>query len=62
LQVTGGLDIGVKKARWWEFGRTPYLGGKSNYYRPHLLHLATTGWEFSDTLYGSPMEYLAYQN
>jgi len=33
-EYLGGKEVAVKKARWWEFGMTPWEGGKTQYYRP----------------------------
>jgi hypothetical protein len=31
----GRQEVPVRRGRWWEFGRTPYEGGRISYYRPH---------------------------
>jgi len=33
----GRQEVPVRKGRWWEFGRTPYEGGRIEYYRPHFM-------------------------
>ena len=62
LEVTGYKNVPVKSGRYWEFGRTPYLGGKTKYYRPSLPYLAGTRWQYTDTLWGSGFEYFKYGN
>ena len=32
---SGQQDVPIRKGRWWEFGRSPYEGGQTMYYRPH---------------------------
>lgn len=32
---SGEQEIAVRKGRWWEFGRSPYEGGRISYFRPH---------------------------
>ncbi len=39
---TGRQLVGIRKGRWWEFGRTPWEGGKIQFYRPHAIALART--------------------
>ena len=35
---SGEKEVGIRKGRWWEFGRsTAYGGGKIEYYRPHFM-------------------------
>ena len=34
---SGEKLVPIRKGRWWEFGRTPYEGGKIDYYRPHAM-------------------------
>lgn len=34
---SGEKLVPVRKGRWWVFGRSPFTGGKVQYYRPHLL-------------------------
>jgi hypothetical protein len=36
LEVTGNKNVPIRQSRFWEFGRTPYLGGEIKYFRPHL--------------------------
>lgn len=61
-EIEGEKNVAIRSGRWWEFGRTPYMGGKTVDWRPHQLYLGTTGWEFSEEKYGSPLEYLTYKN
>lgn len=61
-ELEGEKNVAVRSGRLWELGRTPYMGGKITHYRPSQLYLATTPYEFSEELYGSPEEYLAYKN
>jgi len=32
---TGQEDVAIRRGRWWEFGRSPWEGGRTDYYRPH---------------------------
>ena len=32
---SGKKEVGIKKGRWWSFGRTPYEGNRIMYFRPH---------------------------
>jgi hypothetical protein len=32
---TGREDVAIRRGRWWEFGRSPWEGGRIAYYRPH---------------------------
>ena len=32
---SGEQEVPIRKGRWWEFGRTPYEGGRIMYFRPH---------------------------
>lgn len=32
---SGEQEVPIRKGRWWDFGRTPYEGGKIDYFRPH---------------------------
>lgn len=34
-EYLGGKEVAIKKARWWEFGVTPWEGGRTMYYRPN---------------------------
>lgn len=34
-EYLGGKEVAIKKARWWEFGTTPWEGSKTDYYRPN---------------------------
>jgi hypothetical protein len=36
---TGREDVPIRRGRWWEFGRSPWEGGRVGYYRPHWYHL-----------------------
>ena len=61
-ELEGEKNVAVRSGRWWELGRTPYQGGKITHWRQSLPYLNTTGWEYSEEKYGSPLEYLAYAN
>jgi hypothetical protein len=32
---SGEEEVAVRKGRWWELGRSPWEGGRIEYYRPH---------------------------
>lgn len=32
---SGEQEVGIRRGRWWEFGRSPYEGARIMYYRPH---------------------------
>lgn len=32
---SGEQEVAIRKGRWWEFGRTPWEGGRVRYFRPH---------------------------
>jgi hypothetical protein len=34
-EYLGGKEVAIKKARWWEFGMTPWEGERTDYYRPN---------------------------
>lgn len=34
-KYSGEEEVPIRKGRWWEFGRSPYEGGRIMYYRPH---------------------------
>jgi hypothetical protein len=36
---TGREDVPIRRGRWWEFGRSPWEGGRVGYYRPHWYHM-----------------------
>lgn len=62
LEVTGNKNVPIRQSRFWEFGRTPYLGGKIKYFRPHLQHIVGSQWEYTDVLWGSSKDYLKHGN
>lgn len=62
LEVTGNKNVPIRQSRFWEFGRTPYLGGEIKYFRPHLQHIVGSQWEYTDVLWGSSQEYLKHGN
>ncbi len=59
-ELSGEKNVPIRSGRFWEMGRQPFIGGKVTHFRPSLNYLATTGWEYSQEKYGSPMEYLMY--
>ncbi len=62
LEYTGKKEVPVRRARWWLLGNEPFAGGRIRYFRPHLLYLAGTEWQYSDVLWGSKKEYYAYKS
>lgn len=34
-KYSGEKEVAIRKGRWWEFGRSPFEGGRIQYYRPH---------------------------
>lgn len=49
----------VRKGRFWEFGNTPFTGGKIEYFQPNWVRRVLSDYEFTDTMYGSRDEYFA---
>lgn len=52
--------VGVKRSRWWLFGRSSIQGEGFERFEPHWLKLAKSGYEYSDVLYGSRREYFQH--
>lgn len=59
-EVSGEKEVEVRKSRYWTFGRQPVWGSKISYWRPSLIHTATSGWQYTDILYGSKLEYFQH--
>jgi len=57
---SGEEKVPVRKGRWWEFGRTPFEGGKIDYYKPHWYPLMRSRYKEKGTLY--PSEDWKWQN
>lgn len=34
---SGEKEVAIRKGRWWEMGRTPFEGGRIQYYRKHFI-------------------------
>lgn len=49
----------VRKGRFWEFGTTPYTGGKIEYWQPNWVRRTLSDYDFTDTQFGSREEYFA---
>lgn len=47
----------VRKGRYWEFGTTPFVGGKIDYFQPNWYRRITSDWQYTETLWGSKEEY-----
>jgi len=62
LEFRGEKAVNIRQGRFWELGQNEFMGGKVVYSRPHLLHLATTGWQYTDALWGSEKEYWQYKS
>jgi len=54
---SGREEVAVRKGRFWEFGTTPYWGGRIQYHRPNWFAQMRAAPEYTDTLYGSKGEY-----
>lgn len=50
---SGEEKIPIRRGRWWEFGRTPFEGGRIAYYRPHWYPLLKSRYREQGTLYPS---------
>ncbi len=50
---SGEEKIPVRKGRWWEFGRTPYEGGKISYYKKHWYPMQMSRYKDKGALYPS---------
>lgn len=49
----------VRKGRFWEFGTTPYTGGKIEYWQPNWVRRVLSDYDFQETMHGSREEYFA---
>lgn len=56
---TGEQEIPIKKARYWPFGRTPFFGGKTMYWRQHWYPLLRSKYKYQGGLWESETEELA---
>jgi len=56
---TGEQDIPVRKGRYWPFGRTPFAGGKINYWRPHWYPMLRSRYKYKGQLWESETEEMA---
>lgn len=61
IQQEGIGTVEKRKSAGWEFGRGPYWGMKTQYYRQFLPYLNERDWQFSENVYGSRLEYMAFQ-
>ena len=50
----------VRKGRYWEYGNTPFTGGKIEYFEPNWARRTKSDYEFTDSQWGSREEY--FQN
>lgn len=57
---SGEEKIPVKSGRWWEFGRSPWEGGKTKYYKQHWYPLMMSRYREKGGLY--PSEDWKWQN
>jgi hypothetical protein len=48
---SGEDEVAVRKGRFWELGRTPYEGGKIEYFRPHWFPRLLQG-SYRKSMYG----------
>lgn len=53
-------ETAVRRGRWWPLGKTPWRGGKVDYYRPSWYRRLTSGYQYTDQGFGSPLERLAF--
>lgn len=56
---TGEQDIPVRRGRWWQFGKTPFEGGKIAYWRPHWYPLMRSKYKYQGQLWDSEKEEIA---
>jgi hypothetical protein len=53
-------EVAVRRGRWWPFGNTPWRGGQIDRYEPSWYRRFTSGYQYSDQTFGSPMERLMF--
>lgn len=56
---TGQQDVPIRKGRWWMLGKTPFGGGKIDYWRPHWYPLMRSRYKQRGQLWDSPEEEMA---
>lgn len=53
-------EVAVRRGRWWPFGNTPWRGGQVDRYEPSWYRRFTSGYQYTDQTFGSPMERLMF--
>jgi intein/homing endonuclease len=54
--------VPIRAGRGWEAGRTPWAGGRINYWRPGWMARMKSQYQYTPTMYGSKMEEFLYRN
>ena len=52
---SGEQEVGIRKGRWWEAGRSPFEGGRIQYFRKHFIPSYLSRGKVK-ALYGSEKE------
>lgn len=60
-EFSGEELVPIRKGRWWELGRSYFRGGKIEYFRPSWYAKVKSGWQYTDTLWGSRKEAMLYE-
>lgn len=50
----------VRRGRYWLLGNSPWKGGKVDYHRPSWYRRFTSGYQYTEESFGTPMEQLLY--
>ena len=53
-------EVPIKQGRFWPLGTTPFMGGKTMYYRPSYYRKLKEAGTYTSDSYESPLEKLAY--
>ena len=55
--LSGEKEVAIRKARYWEFGKQDFSGGKIDYYTQGFVARRMSNYKMTSTLYGSETEY-----
>ena len=53
-------EVPIKQGRFWALGNTPFMGGKTMYYRPSYYRKLKEAGTYTSDSFESPLEKLAY--
>lgn len=53
-------EVPVRRGRWWPLSKTPWSGGKIEYYRPSWHRRLMAGHQYTNQTFGSPIERLMF--